>query len=262
MFQSVIKLNGAENMDNKTVGLSIICAVLATLLVVSLVSDTPLQTDDKIKELQSDNKKLQDDNQKLQGTVNSLQSDNQKLQNIINDLKNDTQLQDTIENLQKDNQKLQDTINELQNNNQKLQDTISSLQSDNQRLQNSVNSLQGNVQELRDITSLAKSTTIASRQTLNQQANSYTYYNFTAQYAGFVFVRIDSSTTNLNFARVRYTSNGGDSPHTITYSQRVDISSSGGWACFPVLPGIIAVDIGNTNLINGATMTVTVEYWY
>ncbi|MDR0460902.1 MAG: hypothetical protein LBH62_05655 [Nitrososphaerota archaeon] len=245
-------------MDNKTMGLSIICAVLAALLVVSLVIDTPLQTDDKIKELQNDNKKLQNDNQKLQGTVNSLQSDNQNLQNTVNGLKGDS----TIDNLQKENQKLQNTINGLQDNNQKLQDTINNLQSDNQRLQNSINSLQGNIQELRDITNLAKTTTVANKQTLNQQANSYTYYNFTAQYAGFVFVRIDSSTTNLNFARVRYTSNGGGSPYTITYNQRVDISSSGGWACFHVLPGTVLVDIGNTNLINGATMTVTVDYWY
>jgi hypothetical protein len=32
--------------------------------------------------------------------------------------------------------------------------------------------------------------------------------------------------------------------------------------CFPVLPGTINVDVGNSNLMNGATHTVTIEYWY
>jgi len=203
-------------MDNKMTVLSITCAVLAVLLVFSLVGNTAVQinNDNEIKE-------LQDDNQKLQDTINSLQNDNQKLQNTIN-----------------------------------------SLQNDNQRLQNSINSLQGTVQELQDITKLGKSTTIADRQTINQQSGQYTSWTVNAQYAGYIFVRIDSTTTNQGFARVSYTSNGGQSPHTITYNQRVDISSSGGWACFPVLPGTATVSIGNTNLINGATMTVTIEYWY
>jgi uncharacterized phage infection (PIP) family protein YhgE len=186
----------------------------------------------------------------------------QKLQDTANGLKGDAQSQDTLNSLRDDNKKLQDTINELQGDNQQLQNTINSLQGNNQQLQNSINSLQGSVQELRDIANLAKSTTIANRQNINQQAGSSTRYNFTAQYAGFVFVRIDSSTTNLNYVRVQYTSNGGSSPHTISYDQRVTISSSGGWACFPVLPGTINVYVGNTNVINGATIQATIDYWY
>jgi len=234
-------------MDNKIAVLSIVCVILAMLLAFSLVSNTLLPTDDDSK-LKDDNKKLRDDNQRLQGTINNLQNDNKKLQDTINGLQGDSHSQDTINGLRDENQKLQDTIN--------------GLQSDNQRLQNSINSLQGSVQELRDITNLAKSTTIASRQIINQQAGSYTYYNVTAQYAGYIFVRIDSSTTNQNYARVSYTYNGGQSPHTITYNQRTDITSSGGWACFPVLPGSVTISVGNTNLVNGATMTVTIEYWY
>ncbi|MCL1976739.1 MAG: hypothetical protein FWG55_01310 [Candidatus Bathyarchaeota archaeon] len=189
-------------MDNKTMGLSIVCVVLAMLLVFSFVNNSTVPTGND-----SEIKKLKDDNQRLQGTINSLQDDNQ-------------------------------------------------------RLQNSINSLQGTVQELRDIINLGKSTTIANGQTINQQAGQYNSWTVNAQYAGYIFVRIDSSTTNQNFARVSYTSNGGQGSHTITYNQRVDISSSGGWTCFPVLPGTVTVYIGNSNLINGATMTVTAEYWY
>jgi hypothetical protein len=107
---------------------------------------------------------------------------------------------------------------------------------------------------------LAKVTTIADRQTINQQAGKSNYWTVNAQYAGYIFVYIDSSTTDQAFTRVSYTS--GTSTHKITYDQKENIRSSGGWACFPVLPGTVTVYIGNTNLINGATHTATIEYWY
>ncbi|MCL1970132.1 MAG: cell division protein ZapB, partial [Candidatus Bathyarchaeota archaeon] len=147
------------------------------------------------------------------------------------------------------------TVNSLQNENQMLQGTVNSLQNENQMLQ-------GTNQELRDITNLAKSQSIVTRYTINQQANRYSRWTVNASYAGYVFVSIDSSTTNLVYVRVSYTSNGGQSPHTIIYDQRSSSLSSGNSVCFPVLPGTVYVDVGNTNLVNGATHTVTIDYWY
>jgi len=210
-------------MDNKTTVLAIVCAVLAMLLVFSVIINPTVSIGDN---------------------------------NRIKELEN------TINNLQNENQNLQSTNNNLQNENQNLQSTNNNLQNENQNLQNTNNKLQNENQDLQAITSLAKVTTIADKASLNQQAGQYSSWTVNAQYAGYIFVRIDSSTTDQAFARVSYKSNGGTSPHTITYDQRENIRSSGGWACFPVLPGTATVQIGNTNLINGATHTVTIEYWY
>jgi TolA-binding protein len=146
-------------------------------------------------------------------------------------------------------------LQELENENQRLQGDINNLQNENQRLQ-------GTIKELQDITNLAKSRSIVEKYTINQQAGHYSRWTVDVQYAGYIFVRIDSSTTNLAFARVSYTSNGGQSPHTITYEHRSNNLSSGNYVCFPVLPGTVFVDVGNSNAINGATHTVTIEYWY
>ena len=189
-------------MDNKVAGLSIVCIVLAMLLVFSLLGSSPIPTVDNSR------------------------------------------------------------IQELEKEKQGLQNNINNLQSENRRLQNDINTLQDNIQEWRDVAELAKSQTVVTRYTLNQQAGSSNSWTVDTPYAGYIFVRIDSSTTNLAYARVSYTSDGGRSPHTISYDQRSSGLSSGSWTCFPVLPGSTNVYIGNTNLVNGATHTVTIEYWY
>jgi hypothetical protein len=51
------------------------------------------------------------------------------------------------------------------------------------------------------------------------------------------------------------------SSHGIDYSNKITIGTSG-TAYFPVLPSNVEVRVGNTNLINGATETVTVTYYY
>jgi len=217
-------------MDNKTTSLVIISVVLAVLLAISVA-------------INLDNSLV---------SISSPLGDNGKNQGLENE---NRRLQGTVSNLQSENQRLQGTVSSLQDENQRLQGTVSSLQDENQRLQ-------GTAQELRDITNLAKSQSIVEKYNINQQANQYNRWTFNAQYAGYIFVRIDSSTTNLAYAKVSYTSNGGQSPHTIKYDQRSGSLSSGSWICFPVLPGTIYIDVGNTNLVNGATHTVTIEYWY
>jgi hypothetical protein len=79
------------------------------------------------------------------------------------------------------------------------------------------------------------------REVLNQKAGEYNYYMINAQYGGYIYVHIDSSTTDKGFAQVSYTSNGGKSPHTIKYDQKINNLASGSSVCFPVLPGTITV---------------------
>ena len=109
---------------------------------------------------------------------------------------------------------------------------------------------------LTDIVNLQESTIWVNHETISQPPSSYTYWTFSASYAGYILVAVHSSTTDKTYIRVAYSSYG------VSYNQKMDIGSSG-TAVFPVLPcGSIGVSIGNTNLVNGATETVSVTYYY
>jgi hypothetical protein len=51
------------------------------------------------------------------------------------------------------------------------------------------------------------------------------------------------------------------SNYGINYNQQISVGSNG-IATFPVMPSSIEVRIGNTDLLNGATETVTITYYY
>ena len=210
-------------MGKITLGLATVYIILSILLVVSVTSNLIVQT--------GDNKKIEE-------------------------------LADTNQNLQNDSQKLQNNVDSLLSDNKQLQDSVNSLQRENQNLQANINNLQNKNQELQDIADLTKNKNAADKQTLSQQAGRGNAYTVTAQYAGYIFVHIDSSTTDKGVVQVSYTSNGGKSPHTIKYDQKVSNLATGSSVCFPVLPGTITVSVGNTNVLNGATQTVTIDYWY
>ncbi|MDR0492159.1 MAG: hypothetical protein LBH74_00750 [Nitrososphaerota archaeon] len=217
-------------MSKTTIGLATVCAILAILLAASVASNLIVQTDDgnRIEKLDDANHNLRNDNQELQY----------------------------------DNQKLQNNVDNLQSENRRLEDRVNGLQSENRNLQANVNSLQDKTQELQDIADLTKSKSVADKQTLSQQAGHSNVYTVSAQYAGYIYVHIDSSTTDKGVVQVSYTSNGGKSPHTIRYDQKSSGLALGSSVCFPVLPGTITVSVGNANAINGATQTVTIDYWY
>uniref|UniRef100_A0A2U9ILC8 Uncharacterized protein n=1 Tax=Acidianus sulfidivorans JP7 TaxID=619593 RepID=A0A2U9ILC8_9CREN len=111
---------------------------------------------------------------------------------------------------------------------------------------------------LRDqnIVNLQSCEVITSNSSLSQPARQVSNISFQASYAGYVTVIVSSSTTSLTNVRiVEYTAEGQIS------SEQYDIGSSG-TVVFPVLPGTIVVEVGNYNLIQGATETVTVTYTY
>ncbi|MCL2287942.1 MAG: hypothetical protein FWC33_02000 [Candidatus Bathyarchaeota archaeon] len=118
-----------------------------------------------------------------------------------------------------------------------------------------------NIKVRQDIIDISVCDKVANREILYQRANDYTKFVVNCDYAGYVFVRIDSSTSRNNYASVSYTSKAGSSAHIVTYEKQVNLAQ-GDWFCFPVLPGGVTIHVGNTEWYNDVTQTVTIEYWY
>jgi outer membrane murein-binding lipoprotein Lpp len=137
-----------------------------------------------------------------------------------------------------------------------LQNQISILNSQISSLNAQIVSLQNQVNDLNDTVNLAKSTVWVNDQTISLPASSYTSWTCSASYAGYVSVWVQTSTTTNTYVRVIYTAYG------VNYDQQIGVGT-GGTAVFPLLPcSSIEIRVGNTNLINGATETVTITYYY
>lgn len=137
-------------------------------------------------------------------------------------------------------------------------DTISSLNSQIASKDSQISSLNSQVSDLTDTINLAKSTTWVDDQTISQPASSYTHWTpaFSGSYAGYVSVWVQTSTTTNTYVRVIYSAYG------VTYDNQIGVGT-GGTAVFPLLPcSSIDIRVGNTNLFNGATETVTITYHY
>ena len=96
-------------------------------------------------------------------------------------------------------------------------------------------------------------------QTVSQPPNSFTVWTFSSEYAGFVVISVLSSNETNTFCNLAYDVDNVNFNQT----QVVQVVSVENSSTFPVLPAeFISVGIGNGNLLNGATETVTVTYWY
>jgi hypothetical protein len=123
-------------------------------------------------------------------------------------------------------------------------------------LSSQISSLQSQVNDLVDITSLAKSTVWVSNEAVNQPSGSYDYWARSASYAGYVWVNVQTSTTTNTYVRVIYSSHG------VNYDNHIEVGT-GGTAVFPILPASnIEIRVGNTNLFNAASETVSITYYY
>ena len=121
--------------------------------------------------------------------------------------------------------------------------------SDYDSLQNQVNDLTSNLK-------LEKSEVWVTSQTVSQLAGSYSSWTHSANYAGYVAVQVESSTTDKTYIEFLWNTPG------IDYYKRIYVGVSGAGA-FPVLPySNLEVRVGNTNWLNGATETVTITYHY
>jgi predicted PurR-regulated permease PerM len=117
-------------------------------------------------------------------------------------------------------------------------------------------SLQNQVGDLNSIINLEKSTVWVNDQTVSQPASSYTYWTVSADYAGYISVQVQTSTTTNTYVRVIWSAYG------VNYDHQITVGTSG-TAVFPVLPcSNIEIRVGNSNIVNGATETVTITYHY
>jgi uncharacterized coiled-coil protein SlyX len=154
--------------------------------------------------------------------------------------------------------------------------TISSLNSQVASLNSQVASLQADIEQINStiedykeaqdafnsqaeyyisILSLNESDYLFAPHSFTQNANtSDAVYNDNIGYAGCVSVAVESSS-NTTYVQVVYSSYG------VNYDQNVTVGT-GGTAVFPVLPGEIWIGIGNTELVDDVTGTVTAIYRY
>ena len=229
--------------SSKTVGrkLVIIFAIVIAILSVSLIGT--------IAYYLNINGNLSSELSSSRQEISVLQSKNAELNQEINSLQSNITL-------------LNQQINTLQSKINQQNQLISSLQSQNAELQQKINSLQSQIAELNqeistltNIVNLQEQTTLVYQQTISQPALSYTYWNFQLQYAGYIVVYVYSSTTTNTYVEVVWSYNG------INYDQSITVGASGN-AAFPVLPTTVQVRVGNTNIFNGATETVSIVYVY
>jgi hypothetical protein len=108
---------------------------------------------------------------------------------------------------------------------------------------------------LQSIANLGEQQVILDQYTTNQGANTHSYVTgFQANYAGYLHISLTSTTTNA-YVIVEYWFQGR------LFSVTKSIGTSGE-AYFPLMPSSIAIYVGNTNLLNGATETITATYYY
>jgi hypothetical protein len=127
--------------------------------------------------------------------------------------------------------------------------TISQLEGTNSNLQDQIRNLTA-------IAFLQSYIDLVFNQAISQPANANTSWTFTIYYAGWMEIAV-SSTTNTTYARVIY-----EHGLTVLYDNSVNLNSTIGYVSFPVLPTSVTVQVGNTNLTEGANDTVTIRYYY
>jgi cell division protein FtsL len=125
-----------------------------------------------------------------------------------------------------------------------------------------ITSLNSQISSLSDTVNLAKSTIWVNALNISQSAGSYTNWTFSANYSGYVSVYVRSSTTSNTYVEVIWSYAIPYCYCLILYDNKIPVGTSGGVYFFPVLPAGIEIIVGNTNLSNGATETVTITYYY
>lgn len=193
----------------------------------------------------------------VSNSTTSLQSQINDLNSTYNGYKSThSHTNDEFNSLNSQNANLQNQYNTYVGDHNNTNEQYNSLSSQNTNLQNQNTNLQNQVNDLNNTLNLSKSTIWVNNETISEPANSYITLNFTADYAGYLFVLVQNSTSATTYVRVIYSSNG------VNYDNQITVGT-GGTAVFPILPSVsIGVRIGNTNLVTGRTQTVTITYHY
>jgi hypothetical protein len=106
-----------------------------------------------------------------------------------------------------------------------------------------------------NIISLNVSEHLFASQSFTRAANtSDTFYTGNILYAGYISVSVESSS-NTTYVQVVYSSHG------VNFDQTVTVGTDGS-AVFPVLPGEIVIEIGNTEPVDNVNGTASATYRY
>jgi len=149
---------------------------------------------------------------------------------------------------------LSDQYNSLKAQYDKLLADYSSLQNEHAQLLNKYNSLEAAYSESQAIIGLKKSTVLAKDKPVQLPANSYRYFEYDLQYAGYLQITF-SATGNVYF----YVGNGD---YWVRYPSDYSKTAASGSFIVPVLPGATYVYIYNPSLFSGVSVTVSIEYVY
>jgi len=117
--------------------------------------------------------------------------------------------------------------------------------------------LEAQVQSLYNVLYLNATGVLVNNQGFSEGANTSTTVwdeSQPLQFAGYVTVQVQSSS-NLTYVQMLYNSHG------VIYNNVVTVGASG-TAAFPVLPGAVAILIGNTEPTDSVTGTTTILYYY
>lgn len=120
--------------------------------------------------------------------------------------------------------------------------------------------LKSEIYELNKTINLSNWEVWVDHQTIIHEAGNYTYWTFSANYAGYVSVRIDYANTTSTYVRTTYSANL--LLYGVKYDNQTDVRGTGDEAFFPILPSTtIEIRIGNNEPI-GAAEIVTITYHY
>ncbi|AGE71875.1 hypothetical protein [Sulfolobus acidocaldarius] len=165
------------------------------------------------------------------------------------------QTNDQYQTLEQQYQTLQQQYQTSEQQLNYYRDQYQTLEQQYQTLQQQYQTSEQQLNYYKQVLSLSYSDTLISNQVVNQPAGYFSYWCYTANYTGYIVVNVQSSTTTQTYARVYWNAYG------INYDNSISVGSQG-TAVFPVLPSNYCVGVGNNNLINGATETITITYYY
>jgi cell division protein FtsL len=136
-------------------------------------------------------------------------------------------------------------------------DSLNSSSSNVQYLQSQISDLQQQIQALSNVLYLNVSATLVDNAPFSlQPSTNVTVWDnpdTPLQNAGYLAVQVQSSS-NLTYVEVVYNSYG------VAYDNVVEVSNS--TVTFPVLPGPVVIVVGNTELADSVTGTVSAYYYY
>ena len=199
--------------------------------------------------LYSQNMQLSNQNTQLNSQINAL------IDNYNSEIRD---LQSQISSLTQANTIMGNQINDLNLTKITLQNQLDSLNS----LYNSVLADRNNLYRISTLNMIDRP---YSEQSFSQYANDYTAFKFTAQYAGYVIVKILYADVVYNitnptvFINCQLINSGYAS-----YSMTKALMTGGGdaEASFPVLPGEVTIKFSNTEPHGIIHVTFSVDYIY